>query len=118
MPDWEDRLVSREPSPEERAIANESKGGFALEPVEEEVLRRVWTELRRLKPHLFVVLKAFVEGLSLRDEPSRYSHGSYRGFYAEWSRRLGISENAVKARKESAVRWFARRLRVHLGKGR
>lgn len=73
-------------------------------------LRRIWRLMRHNKPHLYVVLKAWVEGMQLRDERTQYSSGLYRGFYSELARRLGVSENAVKYRLKAAMQWFARRL--------
>lgn len=83
-----------------------------------EIVRRVWLDLRRLKPHLYVVMKTWSEMLQLRDEPTQYSSRVYRGFYAELSRKLGITENAVKYRLQSGIRWFAHRLRKTAGTGK
>ena len=66
--------------------------------VDAKTLGKIWRDMRRLKPHLFVVTKAWVEGGSLRDEPTQYSSGLYRGFYAEHSRKLGITDPETRAR--------------------
>ena len=63
-------------------------------------------KMRRRKPHLCVVLRAYTEALQLRDEKTQYTHGLYRGFYAELSRKLGVTENAIKQRLDSAIVWF------------
>lgn len=83
--------------------------------VELAVVGKVWREMRRNKPHLYVVLKSWTELLPLRDEPTQYSSRVYRGFYAELARKLGVTENAVKHRLQSGVRWFAKRIRYHAG---
>lgn len=103
--------VSRERSPEEAIFHSEGGVRASLpEGIRQEDLAKVWRLLRRTKPHLYVVLKAWVEGLRLRDDRTRYSSGLYRGFYADLSRRLGITQNAVKYRLQTAIKWFAERL--------
>jgi hypothetical protein len=113
-------VEGRSVSPEEAAIQKEECPDGTLSertPEELRVVGRTWRELRRFKPHLYVVLKAWTDLLPLREEPTRYSSRVYRGFYAELSRKLGITENAVKYRLQSGIRWFAGRVRFHAGRG-
>ncbi len=106
---WNEPL-SREPSPELRAIENESRppSCSVLTFDEKGVLARVWMRMRRRKPHLYVVLRAYTDALDLRDSRTRYSHGLYRGFYTEQAEKLGIDQTTVRYRLRSAIKWFAR----------
>ena len=101
---------SREPSPEERAIQEEEGDSLVAPLFDDAVLDKTWRRMKRWKPHLYVVLRAYIEALELRDERSRYAHGLYRGFYAEWARRLGVTENTVRYRLKAATRWFVKHL--------
>ena len=115
---WESQVEGRDPSPEEVAIRKEEARDDTLAlstGVEHAVVRKVWREMRRLKPHLYVVLRSWTDLLPLRDEPTQYSSRVYRGFYAELARKLGVTENAVKHRLQSGIRWFAGRIRCHAG---
>ena len=107
--------ASRELSPEEMAIRNESPPPLVVSKLDAQRLSRIWREMRRLRPHLYVVLRAYVDGVQLRDDKTRYSHGLYRGFYAELATKLGVTENSVKSRLKTAIRWFTGRVTVHLG---
>lgn len=82
-----------------------------VEAVDRKAIERVWCEMRRLKPHLYVVFRRWAQMCSLRDEPTQYRHGLYRGFYAEMGRQLGIDPKSVQYRLRGAQQWFARRLR-------
>lgn len=104
-PDRKREPLSREPSPEEGALASEeSRTDSVLDPKEAGVVRRLWLRMRLFPPHLYKVFKPWIDHLQLRDERSRYSHGVYRGWYAEQARRLRLTENAVKARLKTAQR--------------
>ena len=130
----QDEPINREPSPEERGeerevppvrlvgddweVYQESRevaASTALSPVEEKILHKVWHRMRLFRPGLYKVFKPWSENLELRDERSRYSHGSYRGWYAEQARRLRLTENAVKARLRVAQKWFAKRIEIEFG---
>ncbi len=106
---WNEPL-SREPSPELRAIENESRppSCSALTFDEKGVLASVWMRMRRRKPHLYVVLRAYTDALELRDSRTQYSHGLYRGFYTDLAEKLGIDQTTVRYRLRSAIKWFVR----------
>ena len=114
MPGWEDTLPSREPSPEERAIKKEeelsSTPSVSLSSQEEKIIEKTWRDMRRLRPELYVVFKAWVKLFKLRDENTQYSHGVYRGFYAEMSQKLAVTAPAVSHRLKKGMKWFAERL--------
>ena len=67
--------------------------------------------MRHTRPDLFVVFKAWLALFSLRDEDTQYTHGVYRGFYAEMAAKLGITEPAVAYRLKRAKLWFVKRLK-------
>ncbi len=102
--------LSREPSPELRAIENESRPPSrpGLTIVEKDVLERVWRKMKWRKPHLYFVLRAYTDALDLRDSRTQYSHGLYRGFYTELANKLGIDQTTVRYRLRSAIKWFVR----------
>ncbi len=114
--DWKGEPISREPSPEERALKSEEEpsSDSALSPAEAAIVEKIWRRMKLFRPHLYKVFKAWIDSLQLRDERSGYSHGVYRGWYAEQARRLRLTENAVKARLKTAQRWFADRIRREL----
>lgn len=111
MAGWQDDVPGREPPPDEWVLEEESTAGPApLSGRERKVVEKTWRELRRLQPHLYAVFKSWAEHLELRESDSQYSHGLYRGFYADMALRLGITRPAVKYRLKRAQLWFARRL--------
>ena len=86
-----------EPSPEEGALASEeSRTDSVLDPKEAEVVRRIWLRMRLFRPHLYKVFKPWIDHLQLRDERSGYSHGVYRGWYAEQARRLERGQGEIE----------------------
>ena len=118
-PDWTGEPISREPSPEERAMEvedQEQAPSPVLSPAETEIIGKIWRRMKLFRPNLYKVFKPWIDSVQLRDERSGYSHGIYRGWYAEHARRLRLTENAVKARLKTAQRWFAKRIRKELGK--
>ena len=113
---WKGERISREPSPEERArVAEEPLDPF-LSPEEEEAVRKILRRMKIFRPRLYKVLEAWLEDLARRTEPSGYSHGAYRGWYAEQAQKLRITENGVKRRLKSAQCWLARRIRAEIGR--
>jgi len=108
--------LSREPSPEDRAGAGEEPPPSILSPEEQLAVQRMLLRMRLFRPHLYKVLKAWIESLEHRAEPSGYSHGAYRGWYADQAKRLRLSENGVKRRLRAAQRWLAKRTRKELGR--
>ncbi len=114
--DWKREPISREPSPEERALKadEEPSSDSDLSPAEAEIIKKIWRRMKLFRPHLYKVFKPWIDSLQLRDERSGYSHGVYRRWYAEQARRLRLTENAVKARLKTAQRWFADRIRREL----
>ena len=113
--DWKGEPISREPSPEERAQKGDEPSSDAdLSPAEAKIIEKIWRRMKLFRPHLYKVFKPWIDSLQLRDERSGYSHGVYRGWYAEQARRLRLTENAVKARLKTAQRWFAERIRKEL----
>jgi hypothetical protein len=113
MTDWKDAVQSREPEPEKLALAKEEVEGqparfMSLE--DEKVIEMTWRDMRRLRPDLYAVFREWARLFALRDDSTSYSHGLYRGFYAEMSKRLSVTGPAVTHRLKKAKLWFARRL--------
>lgn len=108
--------MSREPSPEDRASAGEEAPSPFLSPDEQEVVQRTLRRMRLFRPHLYKVLRAWIESLEHRAEPSGYSHGAYRGWYVDQAKKLRLSENGVKRRLRAAQSWLAKRTRKELGR--
>jgi hypothetical protein len=78
------------------------------------ILAEIWREMHRYKRHHYELLRAWVEAaFENRDELSSYLHGVYRGFWADWSKRLGITPNGVKKRLIGGIKWFAGRIRTN-----
>ncbi len=120
MTDWQDAVQSREPDPEKLALEREEAEGRparTLSADDEKVIEKTWRDMRLLRPDLYAVFREWARLFVLRDDSTTYSHGVYRGFYAEMSRRLSVTEPAVTHRLEKAKLWFARRLETnHLSK--
>jgi hypothetical protein len=117
MPRWEDTIPAPDPSPEERAMQKEELEAISPDErdvLEEKIVQQTMREMRHSRPDLFVVFKAWIKLFSLRDEDTQYTHGVYRGFYAEMAGKLGITEPAVTYRLKRAKRWFAKRLQYKL----
>ena len=118
MAGWESNLEGRERPPDEIAMQQEEANDPRLTSLEVELLETVRAEMRRLRPHLHVVFAAILEhaevfgGTDLDDFDLRFK--AYHGFIADLSRKLGISENGVRYRARSALRWFTKRARLHL----
>ena len=112
MSGWEDSPPGRELPP--GAVGSDEDGDRISPPAIDlavaKTVNKTWRDLRRLKPHLYVVFKAWAELFQLRDQDTQYTHGLYRGFYAEMSRKLGVTEPAVKNRLARAKLWFASRI--------
>jgi hypothetical protein len=115
-PSWKGEPVSREPSPEERARESEEPPDPFLSPEEEEAVRKILRRMRIFRPRLYKVLRAWLEDLACRTEPSGYSHGAYRGWYAEQAQKLRLTENGVKKRLGAAQCWLAERIRAEIGR--
>lgn len=105
--------LSREASPEDEAIRNEAPPQrLDLSSDEIRRVKRAWLNMQRFRPDLFAVFRAWVDATSLRDEGTRYSHGVYRGWYAEQAKRLRMPESSVRSKLDTARKWFAARLRA------
>jgi hypothetical protein len=115
VPAWNVEPVSREPSPEERASAEEETPVPVLTAGERETVSRILRRMKIFRPRLYRVLAAWLASFERRDEPSGYSHRVYRGWYAEQAKKLRLSENGVKRRLKTAQRWLAERIRKEVG---
>ena len=73
-------------------------------PLEERLVQAAMREMRLTRPDLFVVFKAWIKLFALRDTDTQYTHGVYRGFYAEMAQRLGITEPGIAYRLKSRSR--------------
>jgi hypothetical protein len=87
-------------------------------PLEERLVETTMREMRLTRPDLFVVFKAWIKLFALRDADTQYTHGVYRGFYAEMAQKVGITEPAIAYRLKKAKQWFARRLENKLKRER
>ncbi len=105
--------LSREPSPEETAIRREAKERVPeLSPEEREKIAQVWKFMKVFRRDLYGVFRPWWDALELREgDSTSYSHGVYRGWYAEQAKRLRMSESSVRCKLETAKKWFGDRLR-------
>ncbi len=123
MSGWEDSIPAPDPSPSERAIEREEHARQPLLHVlsegDRDLLRKVRSEMRRMKPHFYVVFNALLEHGDVfasvgPDGGVELEHDVFRGFYTDLSVKLGITPNAVKYRAAVSLKWFVKRARFHI----
>ena len=99
-----------DPSPEEPDVPRQGLGDRIADPRQERIVQKTLRDMRRRRPDLFAVFKAWLELFALRDSDTQYTHGVYRGFYAEMAGKLAITEPAVAYRLKRAKLWFVKQL--------
>lgn len=107
--------LSREPSPDEVAIRKEANELPIpeLSPEEREKIAQVWKFMKIFRRDLYGIFRPWWDALELREgDSTSYSHGVYRGWYAEHAKRLRMSESSVRCKLDTAKKWFADRLRA------